>query len=283
MGDAKAPITEAVALGGSLPIPYAHRGTVVRGIAVARPTAGDIATVARLAADGDAYAAMSAFVVGGTALLTTDAGSLSSRQERMDAVRDMPFANINWCIVEVLLGLGCRDAIEGAWDCPRCGKTLVVDEESGEKISALPVRKQGDGDPQTVKVALLVPVQVTSDKGEVVEHAESMEFRFATMTDCSRAAKRVGSNDAGRLNLEILRNSLLAVNGAAVTEKYRGEWADVVLSRLDTSDLRAIGREASRYGYEDSVERECAKCGKRWPAPVDVTGFFVSGLRELSA
>jgi len=265
-----------------LPLPYAHRGTVVRSVEIGRPTAGDIAGVARLAGNGDPYAAMGAFVVGGTTEILADSGPLSARQDRVDAARDMPFVDTNWVIVQILLGLGCSDRIEGAYDCPRCGKTLVSDEQSEDRVSLLSVRRPDPLEPQTITASLGHPVEVRNDKGAVVERVEVVEFRFATMADCSRAVKRSGE-DSGRLNLEILRGTILKVNGNAVDDKYRSEWGDLIVSRMDVSDVREVSRLSGRFGYVDTIERCCSKCGKTWQASVDLTGFFVSGLRGLSA
>ncbi len=263
---------------GTLPVPFAVDGRVMRVATFGRPTAGAIADTRRRAECGDIFGAFAILVAAGIEELSGDGEPLTERSDLKRAARAMPYATANWCGVQILLGLGAEDTIDSYDKCPRCEAPWTPAEP--ERVRDLPVRYcEGDG---VVDVVLKRPARLTSDRKALVT-LESLRIHQPTLDECARAAQRNGFEDKTRLQLAVLAEAAELQNGQPVDAKWRNQWAPLLFDRLDVEDLRELSLATGSYGYLDVVERVCLKCGRRWEGEVDVTRFFASGLRSPSA
>jgi hypothetical protein len=261
-----------------MPVPYEHRGVVLRDVVFARPKAGVVAETRRVADTGQSFQALLGFLVAGVAELGGDGEPIADKAAIREAVLDMPFPTINWASIQVLLGIGAKDEIDTYSQCPRC-KT-VLQREGPDLIRNLEVRYADE--PVTATRTLEYPVVITSGGQPVVE-VTSVRARCPTLRDCIAAAGRVGYANETRLQFAILAEAVTEVSGEVKDEKWRRTWGATVFERMDTADSRALGEALQGWGYPESLERICPKCNRNWEEAIDTSGFFVSGLRGESA
>jgi len=261
-----------------LPLPYEHKGIVVTDIDLKRVTAETVAETVRIS-QADPYLGMARMVSGGTAAIGSETQKITEVQGIIDAVREMPFCDVNFAVIHVLLEMNVPDAIDEASTCPKCGNVVAPDQDNPDTVSGLAVNTSETT--EVIARTLAYPVEIKNAKGEQLELIEDVEIRFPTIHDCSRAARKVQRSNPGGLQLEILANAMTKGNGDEIDESWRARFAQILFRRLDPLDLADINRQTRLYGIEETVPKVCPKCEASWNEVVDLSGFFVSGLRAL--
>lgn len=262
-----------------LPVKYQYKEDVVSGIRIVRPKGLVFAETRKTAEGGDFYSALVEFISGSTDEVEMESGNVVSDKTGIKAaIRNMPYVDANWLSIQILLQLEENSIIDGVWNCPRCKHQFFSDPEFPDRVEDLGVTTAPDV--VTITRDLMFPVEIKSaSTGDPVVSVSSVEIRLPTLSDCSRAYRLVGGNDYGKLQFAIYGQATLAANGVEVDDKWRNQWGLMVYERMDGGDLKDIANMATEYGMDETLPKRCPKCSKEWDAPVDVSGFFVDGLR----
>jgi predicted RNA-binding Zn-ribbon protein involved in translation (DUF1610 family) len=271
-----------------LPIKIQHNSKLITDIDIRKPSPGTVADSKMHAVSGAYYSALLTFISGCADRYTDEEGTTVEDRQAVRAITgQMPWASAVYAMVQILLKYDPEmDAVEGVYQCPRCGKKVIAEEREGmdtrDRISSLEVRMhQGKEFEHTV--SLSEPTSIINQKTkEPLIEARSMTFRFPTLNDCVRANARHSDRDEVRLSLAIYAEAMTQLNGEPVDDRTRAQYAMMLLENVkDTraffNDIRAA---IGCYGLETKVRKDCPECGKSWEAQLNTSNFFASGLRE---
>lgn len=180
-----------------------------------------------------------------------------------------------------ILTMDDEDGQEQIAICPRCKNKRIYEDEDSIKFEDLEIMEhQGD---QIIHVDLQEAVEIKQKGGNEnnpLLKIENIDFRFPLIKDGKYGHSKVPSNKDVRRSYATFGSSIISVNGNEVEDKFRKTWGLWVLERMSRNDLKEIQKVINSCGIKKSIERECLVCGKKWNAPVDLSGFFVSGLQR---
>jgi hypothetical protein len=261
-----------------LSVPFEYSGKVWCAAEKGRTNGGVLADAQREASQERVYSAMYTYVAGTLRSLVTEDGTSEEGRNRIREIcRQMPWASAEQLALHTLVASGTPDAIDGVYQCPRCGNQVVSEVDSADRISALPVLEATAGD--VMELALAWPVEVKDSRGDPVVSVSSLRLRRPTLADCMAANVSYGLRDEVRLQYRVSVETIEAVNGEAADKKFRDTWGMYLFDRMDGEDLAAIARWNAAAGVQPMVRKRCTRCGKEWEVPVSTAGFFASGLR----
>lgn len=246
--------------------------------------AGVIADATEEMAKNGAFAGMLKLVSGTLKSLSTEDGE--------EVTKDFT-AIINRATVQTVEIISLKaltqdndEGIEQISTCPRC-KNKRIFEDVGEEddsdyernalhfsdLEILPYT--GD---QIIPVTLEDPISIKS-KGEVLVEVSEIDFRYPTLSDAIKGNKKVADNKDARKQYAVYAQSIVHVNGEDVDQSFISSWGMWVMERMCISDIEKISKAMKSCGIKKTVKRECLKCGKKWSDPIDLSGFFETGLQ----
>jgi hypothetical protein len=150
--------------------------------------------------------------------------------------------------------------------------------DTRERIYDLPVAILDSQDP--VEMVLRTPVKLVkrSREGEEIQEVERVLVRYPTLAECSRAHQVVGGDDS-RMQIAILAEALVAVNGVELSAAEKATFGKTIFEKMSVTDSTNLSKLLGRYGIDPRVTRTCLECGEEWEDEVNVMGFFGSALR----
>lgn len=268
-----------------LPLPVDVDGTTYTEAVLRMPEARTVADSKRESTRGDSFAALIEWVAGSIKELTGDGKALAERADVKRAARAMTFETALAVALYSMAAMKKDDGISSTVECPSCGAKVRRErkEVDGEEIDTRDHLQDlsisyGEGH-ELIAIDLDQPVEILK-KGteEPIITATQLTFRVPTMGDCSRANGRV-SGDQDRLQLAIEAEALVAVNGEEMSSSWKATFAMLLVERMTIPDANRVGKALKGFGIDPTVERRCFACQEEWEEPVNVMGFFASGLR----
>jgi len=263
-----------------LPIAFEFGGRVFTEMDFGKPTGGVLADTKKAADTGDYYTALAAFVGGSVkAFFTDDGEEENDRAQLRILTKEMPFADVEWASIRILLLAGNDDLVEGMYKCPRCGAQMVCEGEMADKITDLPVIfLEGV---QKIEYELLHLVEIRDKSGEqVLASCQELVMHYPTIRDCIKAFQRTGISDTTRLQYAVLSEAIETVDGVKVAPEWKRMWGGQLFEKMDFDDVSAISKKTQAAGQQSMIEKSCSRCGRTFKVEADTTSFFASGLRE---
>lgn len=268
-----------------LPIPAVGAdGSEYNDADIDAPKSGDMADARRDMETANVFQAMITLLTGSVRRIRSDGKTAEERPEIREVVKRMPYRSAEVLAIAAMLKIDPDDRFEGVYECPRCHTKQIAEEteyaDQRDRVSDLEVTYAESYAP--IELELQEPVQAHDKKsGELVIEIDRLTMDHPTLGVCAEAYNKYGARDRTRRQFAFYVDSLRSVNGEEITSKFRGEWGMYLFENLSIvrgGDLERLSEEVRRYGYDTTLEKHCAECGKRWRAPVDTSNFFASGL-----
>lgn len=267
-----------------LPIPIFHQGNIYEEVEITKPKAGVLADTSDHIEKGDIFSAMLTFVAGSVTEIKAES-PVTSKEMIKTLIRRLPFRSAEVVTIEILKGLGVEDGVEGIYECPLCHAkqySQIDDDEdldTRDFISSLAIKSMEDIK-ETFTVTLHDPIEIKDARdGDVLSSVESATLHHPTMLDSIRAFRKQGNASTVRRQFAIYAEALEKIGDEEVDAPYRNLWAMFIFEKMDIDSLNEIGAIVSQYGMDNTVQKVCGECGKKWRAELDTSNFFVSGLR----
>jgi len=259
-------------------IPYEWAGHAWNEIELERPRGGLIADTKKVADGGDYYSAMLTFIAGSCSSMSSEDGHVETdRASLKNTIREMPYQDVEWAVLRILIMAGNEDAVEGMYECPRCSGQLVCEGEHADRITDLQVVEATSGD--QISHEMKYPVEIRDRDKNLITSAKVVEMRWPTLRDCIVAYGRQGIADTARFQFAIYAQAITKVDGEPVDDRWRTRWGMMLFERMDILDINSLTKIIRSKGQQTTLIKNCPKCGKSWEAEVDTGRFFASGLR----
>ncbi len=262
-----------------LPVPFTWGNRLFTDIETGRVRGGVMADTKAEADKGNYFGAVLAYLVGVTETMTTDAGdSVSDKGQLRSIIREMPSVNSETAALLAMGSIDGNEFIEGVYECPLCGKSLVCEGETADLIEDMDIG-EGEAD-ERFSLDLSQPVDIQSRKKdqESVLQVRSFIMRHPTVEDYLKAFGRVGTVDQLRFQFSAYSFALLETDGEERDERWRSTYGPMLFADMDRADLNKIGKWIRSRGLAMRLPKACNSCGKKWDAEVSGSGFFASAL-----
>ena len=268
----------------NLYIPIKYKDKKYTSFELGKLKAGVIADATEEMGKNGSFAGMLKLVSGTLKSLSTEDGEEITKD--FDAIiKRAPIQTVEIISLKALTQDN-DEGIEIISTCPRC-KNKKIYEDVGEEgdsdyeknalhFADLEILSY-DGE-QKIHVDLEEPIQIKS-KGEVLVEVTDIDFRYPTLSDAIRGNKKVSDNKDARKLYAIYSQAIIHVNGDDVDQAFISSWGIWVLEKMCISDIEKISKAMKACGIKKTVKRECLKCEKKWSDPVDISGFFETGLQ----
>ncbi len=267
-----------------LPIPIFHQGNIYEEVEITKPKAGILADTSEHIDKGDIFSAMFTFVAGSITEIKAES-PIISREMIKTLIRNLPFRSAEIVTIGILKELGVEDGVEGLYECPLCHSKQYAqidddeDLDTRDYISNLSIRYMENIE-GNFTVSLQEPIEIKDARnGNVLSSVESITLHHPTLIDTIRAFRKQGNASTVRRQFAIYAEALEKIGDEIVDTPFRNLWAMYIFEKMDIDSLNEIGSIVSQYGMDNTVQKSCGECGKKWKAELDTSNFFVSGLR----
>lgn len=269
-----------------LPIGVELDGSVYTEAKIGRAESLVIAKTTEEAERGNPYSAILEWNVGITESLSGDSGTVEGADIRR-ALRFMPFESAFALACYGMAETKKDDSVSGEYACPKCGS--IVKTERGENdgiefddtdhLYALDIETLDDPK-DGVSISLEYPVELKRrDSGEVIETIESFVMDWPTLDQCIRAHQRIPDAEM-RMQMALYSSALRSINGKPIGATWKSTFGIRLFEKMDANDMATLNDEMKRYSINVTRERICMKCKTHFDAPIDLNGFFASGLNK---
>jgi hypothetical protein len=267
-----------------LPIGVELDGSVYTDVNIKRAESLVIAKTTEEAGRGNPYSAILEWNAGITESLSGNDGTVEGADIRR-ALRFMPFESSFALACHGMAETKKDDSISGVYPCPKCGS--LVKAERGENdgvpfddtdhLYALDVETLDDPK-EGIALTLQYPVELKKrDSGEVIETIESFVMDWPTLDQCIRAHQKCPDAEM-RMQFALYSSALRTVNNKPVDGTWKATYGTRFFEKMDAVDTASLNDIMKRYSINVSRERVCMKCKTHFDAPIDLNGFFASGL-----
>ncbi|MBD3277829.1 MAG: hypothetical protein GF388_05985 [Candidatus Aegiribacteria sp.] len=273
-----------------LPIPITVDGKKYTEVEVDAPKASAIADTRRDVEKVNVYQAIWTFIAGGVRCYIDEAGNRIEDQSAVKRITGyMPYRSAEYIALMVVLEIDPDDGIEGLYSCPRCGMEIVneyVDEglDTRDHARDLPVAFMEPGEEPIIDHKMVDPISIIDKTtGDQLFTIDSFKMEYPTLMTCAQSYNKYGATDEVRRQFAFYIDSLIEVNGEAVTQKFKGEWGMFLFSNMSTrknSDRHLLNKAMQEYGLDSRIKKVCPKCDKEWNAEVSTANFFEYALRS---
>ena len=269
-----------------LPIGVELDGSVYTEAKIARAESLVIAKTTEEAQRGNPYSAILEWNAGITESLSGDSGTIEGTEIRR-ALRFMPFESAFALACYGMAETKKDDSISGEYECPKCGG--IVKAERGEvdgvefddtdHLYTLDFETLDDPR-EGICITLDYPVELKKrDSGEVIERIESFIMDWPTLDQCIRAHQGIPDAEM-RMQMALYSSALRKVNGKPCDGTWKATFGTRLFEKMDATDMATINEEIKRFSINVTRERICMKCKTHFDAPIDLNGFFASGLSK---
>lgn len=259
-------------------VPIYHNGKIYTEAEIGKLKNGVIADATEEMARSGDFSGMLKLITGTLKTLSTEDGEVvSSGFEPI--LRDATIQTAEILALKALTQ-GKDESLEQISVCPRCGNRKIYEDEEALRFEDLEL--QGYTGAQIIEVPLDEPINIINKQTkDVLMSVESLTLRYPTLQDGINGSNKVPAGKRVRRTLAIYSSAITHINGGEEVEpKFRKSWGMYILERMCSEDIGLISETMSSCGIKKTVERECNNCGKKWNDPIDVSGFFESGLRQ---
>lgn len=269
-----------------LPVGVELDGSVYTDAKVGRAESLVIAKTTEEAERGNPYSAILEWNVGITENLSGDSGTIEGADIRR-ALRFMPFESSFALACYGMAETKKDDSISGEYACPKCGSLVKAERGDNDGIEfddtdhlyALDIETLDDPK-DGIYVALQYPVEMNRrDSGEVIETIESFIMEWPTLDQCIRAHQKCPDAEM-RMQFALYSSALRTVNGKVCDATWKATYGTRLFEKMDAEDMAMLNEEMKRYSINVTRERICMKCKTHFDAPIDLNGFFASGLSK---
>jgi len=273
-----------------VPVQTFYKDKVYTEIEVQKPKASTIAEASSLMKDNKIYSGLAMFLKGSCISMSTEDSVVEDSVSIKSLIPKMPYRSAEFSMIQIMTKqYENQDGVEGIYPCPLCGykiisqlkKTDDLEIDTRDFISTLDVNYKDDDSP-TFKVDLVDPIKIKDKRdGSIIEEVCEIEMYYPTLEHCMNAEAKYGHNNSLKLQFGIYANSLKAVNGQDVDNKYRNMVGITIFENISNleHDFRALSDENSKYGVDPRIEKICPECNKVWRPQINTSNFFVSALR----
>jgi len=267
-----------------LPIGVELDGAIYTDAKIRRAESLVIAKTTEEAERGNPYSAILEWNVGITESLSGDAGTIEGADIRR-ALRFMPFESSFALACYGMAETKKDDSISGEYACPKCGS--IVKAERGESdgiefddtdhLYALDIETLDDPR-EGIALTLQYPVELKRrDSGDVIETVESLVMDWPTLDQAIRAKQKCPDAEM-RMQFALYSSALRSINGKTIDASWKATFGIRLFEKMDADDTAELNDIMKRYSVNVTRERICMKCKTHWDAPIDLNGFFASGL-----
>lgn len=269
-----------------LPVGVELDGSVYTEAKIQRAESLVIAKTTEEAQRGNPYSAILEWNAGITESLSGDAGTIEGAEIRR-ALRFMPFESSFALACYGMAETKKDDSVSGEYECPKCGS--IVKAERGENdgvefddtdhLHSLDVETLDDPK-EGISLSLSYPVELKRrDNGEIIETVESFVMDWPTLDQAIRAHQKCPDAEM-RMQFALYSSALRSINGKPVDGTWKSAFGTRLFEKMDASDTAELNEIMKRYSINVSKERICMKCKTHFDAPIDLNGFFASGLSK---
>ena len=183
-----------------------------------------------------------------------------SREEALQKSRTMPFKNLEYASIQLLLLMNDDDGVDGYYECPRCQTPLICSEENGnlDHINDLDCEFLDNGD--LITIELEEPIETSK------ETVSSISFCYPTVKTLMNNA------NAQNFSLRVMANSVKQINGSE--EGVTGGIITTLGDMKNVKDIRNISDVLSKGGYDFNLKKICQNCGNEWKVLINTKTFF---------
>lgn len=257
-------------------VPAIHKGRTFVEAELDKPRGGVIADAHEEIERTGSFGAMLKLAVGCLRSLTTDTGDvLTKRSEFEGVVRHMPIQTVEHVALRAL-SLVNDQGVDQIATCPRCADKRIYEDDEAIRFDDIEV-VEFDGE-QRIRIDLDDPVEIKS-KGEVLVSVSSVLMRFPTLNDGISGSMQYPESRDIRRQYAIYASAIQGINGDEVDQKFRSQWGTWLFERMYSTDIEQVSEVMAGLGMKKTMARECRRCGKKWKEPINIAGFFASGLR----
>jgi hypothetical protein len=260
------------------PVRFEYDGQSLESFTVREIIADHMASVSNLVNRGLIYTGMRKWAT--SVLESID--DIEDRTKLENIVKVMPFVDLYAVICFGLVETRGEDSVEASYKCPKCGtiRTYIKTEDDDMTDHLLEMEyEQVDDEPLTFhfdkKVSILKP------SGEPILELESIQMRMPNIEDFIRGEQRY-PDDTFRLMFFAYGCALQTVDHKEVDQKFRNKFGEMVFSKMSSNQINKVSKRVYRDQIGNNMERVCLKCHHRWEAPLNLSGFFNSGVQEQS-
>lgn len=251
-----------------LPIAIHYQDEVYTTATIKEATAGDIAKVTRAGSDGDIYTAFLTWAICTCASID----DVDDTAEIEKILRCAPFETIYAIAIWGMAKTRNVDAVEGHYKCPSCGNVIA---HTGEFADSLFDLDKDFTEQESVEITLPQPVEIKNSKtGETIEKIEAITLKYPAINALIKAFRKY-PDDESKVQFEVYKDSIKAVNGQPVDRTWQSSYGDLLFQKMNFNTINSITKKISEYSY-GTIECACMKCKKRWKTKVDLTNFFDS-------
>jgi len=270
-----------------LVIPVWYGNTIYTDCEFETPSGEVIADTKKLYDENKIFTAMLRFIHGCIISLTDNNGDIITDKGKIkDILRSMPQKTAEHLCIEIMLLYDPADAVEGIYNCPRCGVPKVCeysgDIDTRDHISDLDIVYY-ESDINEMDIEYDTPYEIKDKNGNNIHDDAifTLSFRHITINDCIESYSRYGLNDRVRMQYLMYVKALIKVNGKEVDQKWKSTWGMYIFEKnRNLKDTNKIGIEMNKYGMQTLVEKNCIKCGKEWRTHLNTSNFFASALQS---
>jgi hypothetical protein len=262
----------------TMPIPTIYKDVVYNKFQLRDITSGLLADVQKVIETGDTYKGLGCFAAG----VISQINDNSDRADIKAAVNYMPYKTVEKVLIQALLQNDADDGVEGYYECPRCGAAKTSEYNSDpnldtrDHISDLAIKET---DKTGFEYVLNKPVEIKNGD-ETIEVVSKLEFQYPTLNHCSIALNKVGLKDTVRMQLQVLIEAIIKVNGHDADKSWKNNYGSFVFDRLEKRDILEINRLVNEFGYNPNKIKQCLKCKKEFEVTLNTANFFVSALQS---
>lgn len=280
-----------------IPIPiFTLQDNVYDDIEICKPKASVIADTNKAIQSDEVFHAMKVFIAGCTTSIKNSSGSapeITEPQRIKSLISLLPYRSAEYIAMKIMVLYDEeKDAVEGLYSCPRCGKVIKCEYIKNEDyemdtrdyISSCNVNFMEEPK-KTFFIELTEPVTIKNAKtDEVLFSLSKLELHHPTLNDCSIAERQYGDSDVIRLQFAVYVQALESINDQPVEKKWKNMHGVYAFENIKEAriDLGNLNNAIEQYGMDLFVTKICtnSQCRKEWKAPLSLSSFFVSGLAQ---
>lgn len=268
-----------------LPIPIFYDDKIYTDVDITEPETQVLTRAYESMKLGNAYKASLELVAGGIeAIYSNENDVIEDRAEIKKICSEMPYTSAETVCLLILADMTEEDVLVNLYTCPVCKKNNIpmYDPELGidtrDRILDLEIVCM-DNFENEITAVLKKPVELIDRKTKEVFHkVESITIKYPTIKDCIIACQNSGNSQSASTQIKIYQNAMIKINGEEIDRKFISVWGKVIFDKLKLKDLKQFGNAMQKYGIAKTIKKQCIHCGFEWPAVVDTSDFFVSGL-----
>lgn len=263
-----------------LPIPIFYKDNIYRQVEIKAPNLGTLVEVKKIEGRGAPFSAMLELCK--RCILKID--DIEDKGLISSVMQYVPFRSVEVLVHKIayLFNSEDEDGIEGLYKCPLCKNMIRAELGDGydtrDFLSQLEINYY-EGSENLITIEFANPVTLTErDSRDVtINTITSIGMRFVTINDCIKY-ESLPSND---MDISIHAECVTHINNIYQEKKNVIVNSKIIKKINDSKTSKSLINAIRQYGLDNTFEKVCNKCGKKFRVVPETSNFFDQALQAV--